>query len=127
MDHETWAHEIKDLRSGTERTSADWNDLFQRTKVARKIGISDWHVQQTMGNYSDHLRAEKQLSSAAELEMQIAENAESDLRYWREAAVGSFTQAALDYFELGDIEKAVGIGKQALKLRAECDDETSGP
>jgi hypothetical protein len=104
--------------------NARWEQLLTETETAKRTAISDWHIQQTRRSYSDFLRTDKQVQSAARLEEQIGNDAESNLQYWREAAVGSLARSALDYFELGDSEKAVHLGQRALQLH-DLDDQPS--
>ena len=43
-------------------------------------------------------------------------DAEANLAYWRQAVIGHFALAALDYIDLGNLEQANKLGRRALQL-----------
>lgn len=120
MNHKAWAAKLIRLlqaRSAGDRiNNTDWQELITETENARKNSVHDWHVQQTKGNYSEFLRAEKQNAAAARLEEEMGFDAEANIASWREAAIGHFALAALDYIDLGNLEQANQLGQRALRL-----------
>ena len=120
MNHDEWAIQLNALlrAESSDRVTLDakWQQLLTETETARRTAVTDWHIQQTRGNYSDYLRARNQTETAAEIESQIGDDAEINLRYWQEAAIGAFAQSALDHYDLGNRKRAVLLTQQALKL-----------
>jgi hypothetical protein len=119
MNNEIWVNEVRRLLQKNSGDSgmqcvAGWESLLARTELGATEGVSDWHIEQTLGFLSHCLREVGQIEAACALEERIGEVAEARIQYGHVVAGTALARASLIRFELGEDEKAVMNAEQAL-------------
>jgi tetratricopeptide (TPR) repeat protein len=90
--------------------------LTSQTEVDKAAALSSWHSRQCLGLLAQLEADEGNLKVAAEIDEQVAESADQEIRELRHSSAFSFAQAALYRFKLGETEKAMTLATKALSI-----------